>query len=58
MDTQTLETIESGVVLRPQRTLLYGTAGIGKSSWASCAPEAIFIQTEDGLDSIACHKFP
>ena len=32
--------------------------GIGKSSFASCAPHPIFIQTEDGLDEIDCDKFP
>lgn len=53
-----LEHIESGTSLKPQRTLLYGTPGIGKSSWAAAAPKPIFIQTEDGIDNIACDKFP
>ena len=53
-----LETIESGVMPKPPRTLLYGTAGIGKSTFAAGAPTPIFIQTEDGLAGIDCHKFP
>lgn len=42
----------------PPRVLLYGTEGIGKSSFASQAPKPIFIQTEDGLDEIDTEKFP
>ena len=53
-----LNRIERGRVSRPPRLLLYGVEGIGKSSFASCAPHPIFIQTEDGLDEINCDKFP
>jgi len=38
--------------------MLYGTHGIGKSTFAAMAPEPIFIQTEDGLGEIDCAKFP
>jgi hypothetical protein len=38
--------------------LVYGTEGIGKSTLAARAPQPIFIQTEDGLGEIDCHKFP
>ena len=38
--------------------MLYGTHGIGKSTFASCAPKPIFLQTEDGLGEIDCDKFP
>ena len=38
--------------------MLYGTHGIGKSTFASCAPKPVFIQTEDGLGEIDCDKFP
>ena len=37
---------------------MYGTEGIGKSTFGSQAPKPIFIQTEDGLDEIDCDKFP
>jgi hypothetical protein len=43
---------------KPPRLLVYGTEGIGKSTFASGAAKPIFIQTEDGLDEIACDKFP
>lgn len=38
--------------------MLYGTHGVGKSTFASCAPKPVFIQTEDGLGEIECDKFP
>ena len=53
-----LERIESGRTSRPPRLLVYGVEGIGKSSFAACAPRPVFIQTEDGLDEIECDKFP
>lgn len=53
-----LEQVKSGRSPAPRRVLVYGTHGIGKSSFASCAPNPIFIQTEDGLGEINCAKFP
>lgn len=53
-----LDTVESGRVVAPRRIMLYGTHGIGKSTWASCAEKPIFIQTEDGLGEIDCSRFP
>ncbi len=53
-----LNQIESGRSSAPPRILVYGTEGIGKSTLAANAPNAIFIQTEDGLGEIDCHKFP
>jgi AAA domain len=53
-----LSTILTGTKPGPRRILLYGQAGSGKSSWASCASAPIFLQTEDGLNDIDCHKFP
>jgi RNA polymerase sigma factor (sigma-70 family) len=35
-----------------------GVEGIGKSTFGAQAPKPIFIQTEDGLDEIACERFP
>lgn len=43
---------------RPRRVMLYGTHGIGKSTFASCAPKPIFIRTEDGLQDIDAESFP
>jgi hypothetical protein len=43
---------------KPPRILVYGTEGIGKSTFGSQTPKPIFIQTEDGLDELDCDKFP
>ena len=53
-----LDQVTSGKVTRPRRTLIYGGGGIGKTSFGAEAPEAIFIQTEDGLADIDCQSFP
>jgi len=53
-----LDQVQSGKSDVPRRVMLYGTHGIGKSSWAACAPRPIFIQTEDGLGQIDCDRFP
>jgi hypothetical protein len=53
-----LDQIQSGKRSAPPRILLYGSEGIGKSSFGAQTPKPVFIQTEDGLDEIACDKFP
>ena len=53
-----MDAITTGKRPGPRRCLLYGTHGIGKSTWAAQAPNAIFVQTEDGLGDIECAKFP
>lgn len=53
-----LQQIQSGTQPAPRRVLLYGTQGIGKSTFAANSDKPIFIQTEDGLGEIACDKFP
>lgn len=53
-----LDRIQSGRQARPRRTLLYGTHGVGKSTFGACAPDPIFIQTEDGLGDLDCSCFP
>jgi hypothetical protein len=42
----------------PARILIYGEHKIGKSTWASQAPGAIFIPTEDGQENLDAHAFP
>jgi hypothetical protein len=54
----TLSKIISGRQKQPPRVLLYGTEGIGKTTWATSAPSPIVIQTEDGCSQIDCDKFP
>lgn len=53
-----LNRVQRGRTPKPPRLLVYGTEGIGKSTFAGQAPRPIFIQTEDGLDEINCDKFP
>ncbi len=53
-----LQQIQAGLAPMPPRIMVYGTEGIGKSTIASRAPKPIFVQTEDGLGEIDCHKFP
>jgi len=38
--------------------MLYGTHGVGKSTFGAMSDKPIFIQTEDGLGEVACDKFP
>ena len=53
-----LQKLTTGKTPSPPRILLYGDAGIGKSSFAATAPKPVFIPLEDGLDQIDCVKFP
>lgn len=46
--------INKGKRAAPRRVLLYGIAGIGKSTWAASAPSPIFLNIEDGLSDIEC----
>lgn len=43
---------------KPRRALVYGTHGIGKSTFGAMADAPIFIQTEDGIGDIECDRFP
>lgn len=38
---------------RPPRIVIYGTAKVGKTTFAADAPEAVFIPTEDGLSAVS-----
>ncbi|MFQ5734290.1 MAG: AAA family ATPase, partial [Planctomycetaceae bacterium] len=55
---QLLQQIQSGRKPSPRRVMLFGTHGIGKSTFGAMAPGPIFIQTEDGLGEIDCDRFP
>jgi hypothetical protein len=47
----TLE-IEEGVAEMPERLVVYGTQGIGKSTFASGAPNPVFIDLEGGTSKL------
>lgn len=44
--------------LPPQRTLVYGVPGVGKSTFGAMADAPVFVQTEDGLSTIKADRFP
>ncbi|HEX5137383.1 MAG TPA: ATP-binding protein [Planctomycetota bacterium] len=53
----TAESIRKGRGYSPDRILLYGVEGIGKSSFASEAPKPIFIAAEEGIKHIDAPRF-
>ena len=53
-----MEQLVVGREAHPRRIMLYGTHGIGKSTWAAGAPRPVFVQTERGLDDIGPPRFP
>jgi len=54
----TLKGVTSGRITKPRKTLLYGAKGIGKTTWASKAPNPVFIQTEEGSNDLDVDRFP
>lgn len=44
----TLSSLKRGQDIRPPRIILYGTKGIGKTTFASLAPDPVFLFTEEG----------
>jgi len=53
-----LESINRGKQKRPRRTVLYGTHGIGKTTWAAKWPGAVVLPTEDGCGDLDVASFP
>jgi hypothetical protein len=53
-----LAAVKSGRVQRPLKTILYGVAGIGKTTFAAGAPSPIFLCAEDGTAQLDVHRFP
>lgn len=43
---------------KPPRVIIHGSEKVGKSTFFAQAPDAIFIQTEDGLAGIDAQAFP
>lgn len=40
------------------RIIIYGDAGTGKTTFGACAPDPVFLQTEDGLGNLDATAFP
>lgn len=53
-----LKSLRKTSIIRPPRAVIYGTHGVGKSSFAAQAPNPVFIQTEEGLDALDVTAFP
>jgi len=53
-----LDQIHRGRERGARRTMIYGTEGIGKSTFGAGAPNPIFLPTEDGVRDIDTAKFP
>lgn len=53
-----LESISSTRKQYPPRIMVYGTHGLGKTTFAANMPSPIFIPCEDGLSSIEVPAFP
>ena len=53
-----LDSITTGRQPQPPRIMIYGSEGVGKSTFAASAPKPIFVQTEDGLSEIDRATFP
>jgi hypothetical protein len=54
----TLANIHHGKTVKPDRILLTGTEGIGKTTFASCAEKPIFLAAEDGIAQMDVASFP
>lgn len=53
-----LKTISKGGTMQPPRVLIYGPAGVGKTTFGAAAPKPIFLPIEDGLGTIEADAFP
>lgn len=53
-----LQSIRREKASRPPIIVEYGGPGVGKTTWAAGAPDAIFVRTEDGLGNIEADAFP
>lgn len=52
-----LENIQSGRESRPPRIMIYGSEGVGKSTFGANAPKPIFIQTRTVLAKSTATNF-
>jgi hypothetical protein len=53
-----LESILTGKDDKPPRIVFYAVSGFGKTTFASQAPNPIFIQTEEGVGRLEYARFP
>jgi hypothetical protein len=53
-----LTAVTSGISSEPQRILIYGVGGVGKTTFFAEAPSPIFIDTQDGTKRLGVARFP
>lgn len=53
-----LASITKGAGQKPPIVVIHGSPGIGKSTFGACAPNPIFLRTEDGLGMLSPDTFP
>jgi len=53
-----LKSLQRGAVAKAPRMLIYGVAGIDKTTLAAGAPAPVVLQTEDGLGTLDVPAFP
>lgn len=49
--------IKTGRMAKPDRIVLTGTEGVGKTTFAADAPSPVFIAAEDGIGHLDVHSF-
>lgn len=54
----TLKGVTRGRQEKPDRILIYGTEGVGKTTFAAAAPSPIFVPVEDGTAHVDVARFP
>lgn len=57
-DPFSLESIVSSKKFPPQKVVIYGVPGIGKTSFAATWPDPILLRTEDGAGALDVPTFP
>ena len=50
--------ITSGRIARPQKIVIFGPEGIGKTSLAAQCPDPVFIDTEGGTAHLDVRRLP
>ena len=48
--------VKRGIDKRPAKVLLYGTGGIGKTTFASTIPNSLILDLEQGANNIDCAR--
>jgi hypothetical protein len=56
--TAPLSSLRRGRIVRPQRIVLYGPEGVGKTTLASKFPNPLFLDTEGGSDHLDIVRLP